>query len=471
MSNHDIGIIGMGVMGKNLACNIANNGYSVSVFNRSHNKTIKNLLKKPIIRLFPYFSISEFIHSLRSPRCILLMIQSGSPIDEIISIILPHLNKNDLIIDGGNSFYLDTIKRFNMLQEKSIHFLGVGISGGEEGALNGPAIMPGGNLHAYNMVKPIFKNIAAKYNKESCVKYIGPNGSGHYVKMVHNGIEYSDMQLISESYFLLKNITGMNNIELSNVFKAWNTGELCSYLIEITGNILCKTDNKNRFIIDYILDSASSKGTGIWTAKSALDLFVPFSAVTESVFSRYLSCLKANRMIASTILSGPKPVTTSNLNKKQFIEDIRRSLYLGKIISYAQGFSLMKRASEYYTWNLNFSNITKIFRAGCIIRADFLNDILLAYSKNNDLVDLLFTPHLQEIINLYQLSLRKIVITAISHGISIPVFSNVLSYYDSYRTVYSSANLIQAQRDYFGSHTYERIDKSGVFHTNWLNNS
>ncbi|VAX76319.1 decarboxylating NADP(+)-dependent phosphogluconate dehydrogenase [Buchnera aphidicola] len=468
MAKSSVGIIGMGVMGKNLALNIANHGYFVSVFNRSDSETMKQLFQKSIDRLFPYLSIKEFIYSLKKPRCVLLMIQSGTPIDIMIETILPFLQEGDIIVDGGNSFYKDTIKRFNFLKKKQIQFLGVGISGGEEGALTGPAIMPGGDKKAYQIISPILKTISAKYNQEACVKYIGPNGSGHYVKMVHNGIEYSDMQLISEAYFLLKHIAGMGNIELSNTFDKWNQGELSSYLIEITGNILRKKDIENNFIIDYILDSASSKGTGLWTAKSALDLNVPCSVITESVFLRYLSSLKANRMIASTILSGPLVNKIKNFNKIVFVEDIRKALYLGKIISYAQGFSLMKRASEYYDWNLNFSNISKIFRAGCIIRADFLNEIVQAYSSNNNIIDLLFAPQFKDIINVYQISLRNIVITAIGCGIAVPLFSSVLSYYDSYRTIDSPANLIQAQRDYFGAHTYERIDKIGSFHTNWI---
>ncbi|WP_075433694.1 NADP-dependent phosphogluconate dehydrogenase [Buchnera aphidicola] len=468
MSNYDIGIIGMGVMGKNLAFNIANNGYTVAVFNRSHNQAVDQLFQNPVKRLFPYLSINKFINSLCSPRCILLMIQAGDPVDEMINVLLPYLNKGDVIIDGGNSFYKDTMRRFNFLTEKSIHFIGMGISGGEDGALHGPAIMPGGSIEAYDIIKSILKKIAAKYHQEPCVKYIGPNGSGHYVKMVHNGIEYSDMQLISESYMLLKYVSGMNNIEISNVFKSWNQGELRSYLIEITGNILCKKDSDGQFIIDFILDSASSKGTGAWTAQSSLELHSPTSMITESVFSRYLSECKANRMIASTLLLGPRVSKISDSLREEFIEDIRKALFLGKIISYAQGFSLMKKASENYSWNLNFANIAKIFRSGCIIRADFLNYIVSEYSANNNLLDLLFTESLKDIINAYQSSLRNIIVIAINQGISVPVFFSALSYYDAYRTINSSSNLIQAQRDYFGSHTYQRTDKSGVFHTNWL---
>ncbi|VFP85678.1 6-phosphogluconate dehydrogenase, decarboxylating [Buchnera aphidicola (Cinara pseudotaxifoliae)] len=467
MSNHDIGVIGMGVMGKNLAYNIANTGYTVSVFNRSKNMIMQSLLEKPIKRVFPYLSIQEFVNSIRKPRCILLMIQAGSPVDEIIQTLLSYIQSDDIIIDGGNSFYIDTIKRFNFLKEKSIQFLGVGISGGEEGALNGPSIMPGGNREAYTLVAPIFESISAKYNKEACVQYIGSDGSGHYVKMVHNGIEYSDMQLIAETYSLLKNLIGMNNIDISNLFKEWNQGELCSYLIEITEKIVRKKDVDGNFVLDSILDSASSKGTGTWTVKSALELCSPCSVIAESVFSRYLSSMKVNRMIASTILFGPKIFLDKSFDTEVFINDLRKSLYLGKIISYAQGFFLMKRASQNYNWNLQFCNIAKIFRAGCIIRADLLNDIVKSYNENNDLIDLLFSPIFQDISNTYNASLRNIITIAVQNGISVPVFSSALSYYDAYRTVNSSANLIQAQRDYFGSHTYQRIDQSGTFHTNW----
>lgn len=467
MLKNDLGVIGMGVMGKNLAHNIANHGYKISVFNRSLNTTIKMLVKHPVKGIFPILSLKEFIFSLKRPRCILLMIQAGSSVDELIALIKPNLEVNDLIIDGGNSFFEDTMRRCHQLQQDNIFFIGAGISGGEEGALNGPAIMPGGTKEAYTRVSYIFKDIAAKYNQEPCVQYIGPNGSGHYVKMVHNGIEYSDMELIAESYFLLKVLLKMNNQEISDTFCIWNQGELSSYLIEITGHILSKKNSQGLYVLDYILDEASHKGTGMWTAQSALSLHIPLSVITESVFVRYLSTLRSQRFIASSILKGPDLSLINADDRKIFIEDIRKSLFLGKIISYAQGFNQMKEASQKYKWNLNFANIAKIFRAGCIIRAHFLNDIMTAYIDDNNLINLLLTPYFQDIINLYQKSLRRIIITAIKNGIAVPVFSSALSYYDSYRTINSSANLIQAQRDYFGSHTYERIDKIGSFHTDW----
>ncbi|WP_075431721.1 NADP-dependent phosphogluconate dehydrogenase [Buchnera aphidicola] len=467
MLKNDLGVIGMGVMGKNLAHNIANHGYKVSVFNRSISSTTKILVQNPISGIFPIFSLKEFICSLKKPRCVILMIKAGAPVDDLISLLLPYLEDDDLIIDGGNSFFKDTISRCNLLKEKKILFLGTGISGGEEGALNGPAIMPGGTKKAYKRISDVFKNISAKYNNEACVQYIGPNGAGHYVKMVHNGIEYSDMELIAESYFLLKILLGMNNKEMSDTFCIWNTGELSSYLIEITSQILRKKNSQGKYELDFILDEASHKGTGMWTAQSALELHIPLSVITESVFVRYLSSLRSQRFIAATILKGPKCKIIDSKNRKDFIEDIRKALFLGKIISYAQGFNQMKEASQKYLWNLNFSNIAKIFRAGCIIRANFLNDIMSSFSENNELINLLITPLFQDVINEYQNSLRRIVTVAMKNGIAVPVFSAALSYYDSYRAINSSANLIQAQRDYFGSHTYKRVDKIGSFHLDW----
>lgn len=467
MLNNDIGIIGMGVMGKNLAKNIANHGYKISVFNRSKNKMMDNLIHNPIMGMFPFFSLQDFINSLKKPKCILLMIKAGSSIDKLLSLIQPYLEKDDLIIDGGNSFFKDTMVRFNTLEKKNINFIGAGISGGEEGALNGPAIMPGGTKKAYLQISNIFKDISAKYNDEPCVQHIGPNGSGHYVKMVHNGIEYSDMELIAEIYFLLKNLIKIDNREISDIFYNWNTGELCSYLIEITSKILLQKDTDGSFIVDNILDEASHKGTGMWTAQNALELHVPLSLITESVFVRYISALKSQRMIASTILQGPKFSLFDSKDKTNFIKDLQKALFLGKIISYAQGFYQMQRASYKYNWDLKFANIAKIFRSGCIIRANFLNDIISAYNTDNLLINLLLSPNFQDIINMYQKSLRRVVIIAINNGISVPVLSSALSYYDSYRSETSAANLIQAQRDYFGSHTYKRIDKVGFFHTDW----
>ncbi|CAL4318706.1 NADP-dependent phosphogluconate dehydrogenase [Buchnera aphidicola] len=471
MSLNKIGVVGMAVMGSNLALNIERNNYSVSIFNRSK-KRIDTLKKKfPKNKLFPFYSIKSFVNSLKTPRIILLMVASGNPTDEIIKLIIPFLSKGDVLIDGGNSFYKDTIRREKEITQKGFYFLGAGISGGEKGALNGPSIMPGGSIKAYKLVKNIFKKISAKtICGDPCVDYIGPNGSGHYVKMVHNGIEYADMQLISESYFLLKNILQLNNKDLHFIFKKWNKGELNSYLIEITKNIFLKKDVcKKKYLIDIILDIASQKGTGSWASKSALDLQEPLSLITQSVFFRYISKIKNERILASKKLMGPSKKTII-LNKKKFIEDIRKSLYLSKIIAYSQGFSQLKSASKKYNWNLNYSKISKIFREGCIIRAKFLENIIIAFKKNNNLLNILLDSYFYEISNKYQSSLRKVVSIAIKLGIPVPAFSSAISYYDSYRSKFLSTNLIQAQRDYFGSHTYKRNDKIGNFHTIWEKN-
>ncbi|MCW5196809.1 NADP-dependent phosphogluconate dehydrogenase [Buchnera aphidicola (Pemphigus obesinymphae)] len=468
MLKNNIGVVGLAVMGSNLALNIERNNYTVSVFNRSSEKT-NQLMKKSIgKRIYPYFSIKEFVNSLKKPRCILIMVKSGLPTDKTIESIIPYLNTGDILIDGGNSFYKDTIRRCSELSRIGLIFFGAGISGGEEGALNGPSIMLGGQKKSYNLISPIFKKIAAKTNdQESCVDYIGPDGAGHYVKMVHNGIEYSDMQLISETYFLLKNMLLMSNEELANTFDNWNEGELNSYLISITKEIFKKKDSSGKYLIDFILDYADNKGTGKWTSKSALDLDEPLSLITESVFSRYLSALKEQRVYASKILSGPE-MDKLSFNKKDFIEKIRKALYLGKIISYAQGFSQLKAASEKYKWNLSYGKIAKIFRAGCIIRAKFLQKITDAYAEKNDIVNLLLTPYFRNIANEYQNALRSVVSYAVIYGMPIPTFSAAIAYYDSYRTAVLPANLLQAQRDYFGAHMYRRIDKDGIFHTNWL---
>ncbi|NIG99132.1 MAG: decarboxylating NADP(+)-dependent phosphogluconate dehydrogenase [Buchnera aphidicola (Periphyllus acericola)] len=469
MELNEIGVIGMAVMGRNLALNIENKNYTVSIFNRSKERTKEVLKNNKNKKIFGFYTIKDFIFSLKKPRIILLMVKSGLSTDSTIDLILPFLSKNDIVIDGGNSFYKDTIKRNFKLSKNKINFIGAGISGGEEGALKGPAIMPGGQKNAYKKVSSLFNKISAKTkNNESCVDYIGSDGSGHYVKMVHNGIEYGDMQLISEAYFILKNSLKIDNKELSDIFLKWNKGELKSYLIEITKNIFLKKDNEGNYLIDVILDEASNKGTGKWTSKSALDLNEPLSLITQSVFFRYLSSLKSQRFLASSLLKGPKK-NAYYINKEEFIEHVRKSLYFGKIISYAQGFSQLNAASKKYNWNLNYSKISKIFRAGCIIRADFLKEIIKAYESDNNLLNLLLTPYFTKISNLYQKSLRKIVSYSVINGIPVPAFSSAITYYDSYRLLNLPSNLIQAQRDYFGAHTYRRNDRKGIFHTNWLN--
>lgn len=469
MSKQQIGVIGMAVMGRNLALNIESKKYTVSIFNRTKSITEEVIQKNKGKNIFPYFSIKEFIDSLIKPRCILMMVKSGIATEETIKSIIPYLEKEDILIDGGNAFYKDTIRRSEELLFKyGVNFIGMGVSGGELGALNGPSIMPGGKREAYDKVSSIFKNISAKFEKEPCVNYIGPNGSGHYVKMVHNGIEYGDMQLIAESYFVLKHLLNLTNQELSSVFTRWGKGELNSYLIDITKDIFIKKDDNEKYLIDLVLDVAEDKGTGKWISQNALELREPLSLITESVFARYLSSLKSQRIMASKILKGPHKKISINKNSN-FIEEVRRALYLGKIISYAQGFSQLKRASDKYDWDLKYNEIAKIFRSGCIIQANFLQKIAEEYSNNKNLINLLLTPYFSKIANKYESSLRKVVIEAIKYGIPIPTFSSAISYYDSYRSLNLSANLIQAQRDCFGSHTYQRFDKPGYFHTNWLN--
>ncbi|CAM3989373.1 NADP-dependent phosphogluconate dehydrogenase [Mesobacillus thioparans] len=468
MSKQQIGVIGLAVMGKNLAMNIESRGYSVSVYNRSREKTDEMLAETEGKNIYGTFSIEEFVQSLEKPRKILLMVKAGAATDATIEQLKPHLEKGDIIIDGGNTYFADTQRRNKELSELGLHFIGTGVSGGEEGALHGPSIMPGGQKEAYELVAPIFQDISAKVNGEACTTYIGPDGAGHYVKMVHNGIEYGDMQLISESYFMLKHVLGLSAEELHEVFAEWNKGELDSYLIEITADIFTKKDDETgKPLVDVILDTAGQKGTGKWTSQSALDLGVPLPIITESVFARFISAMKQERVEASKVLSGPETKPFDG-DKKEFIESIRKALYLSKICSYAQGFAQMRAASEEYDWNLNYGEIAMIFRGGCIIRAQFLQKIKEAYDRNPELKNLLLDPYFKEIAESYQQSLREIISAAVLNGIPVPSFSAALSYFDSYRTETLPANLIQAQRDYFGAHTYQRIDKEGIFHTEWM---
>lgn len=465
MSKQEIGVIGMAVMGRNLALNIASQGYTVAIFNRSKEKTEQVIAENPDKKLVPYYNLEDFVSSLAHPRRILIMVKAGQATDAVIDELQPLLTKGDIIIDGGNAFFEDTIRRNKVLSDAGFNFIGTGVSGGEEGALKGPSLMPGGQKHAYQLVAPILEKIAAKANGEPCVSYIGPNGAGHYVKMVHNGIEYGDMQLIAESYALLKHVVGLSNPQLAEVFTEWNQGELNSYLIEITANIFQYQDTDGIYLIDVILDTAGNKGTGKWTSQSALDLGEPLSLITESVFARYISDYKAERVAAAKILSGP--TITIPEDKKIIIEKIRQALYMGKIISYAQGFAQLKAASDKYAWALNYGEIARIFRAGCIIRAQFLQKITDAYSDNKEVVNLLLTPYFQHKVASYQQSLREIIVLAVQNGIPVPTLSAAMAYYDSYRSAVLPANLIQAQRDYFGAHTYERTDKDGIFHTDW----
>ncbi|WP_394137337.1 NADP-dependent phosphogluconate dehydrogenase [Cytobacillus oceanisediminis] len=468
MTKSQFGVIGLAVMGKNLAMNIESRGYTVSVYNRSREKT-DEMLKEVEGRSFKgTYTIEEFVDSLEKPRKIMLMVKAGGPTDATIEQLKPLLDKGDILIDGGNTFFVDTQRRNKELSELGIHFIGTGVSGGEEGALKGPSIMPGGQKEAYELVAPIFKDIAAKVDGEACTTYIGPDGAGHYVKMVHNGIEYGDMQLISESYFLLKHVLGLSADELHEVFADWNKGELDSYLIEITADIFTKKDDETgKPLVDVILDTAGQKGTGKWTSQSALDLGVPLPIITESVFARFISAMKDERVNASKVLRGPASAQFTG-DKKAFIESVRKALYMSKICSYAQGFAQMRAASEEYGWDLKYGDIAMIFRGGCIIRAQFLQKIKEAYDREPGLKNLLLDPYFKEIVESYQDATREIISVAVKNGIPVPCFSAALSYYDSYRTETLPANLLQAQRDYFGAHTYQRVDKEGIFHTNWM---
>ncbi|MHA7579896.1 NADP-dependent phosphogluconate dehydrogenase [Paenibacillus vandeheii] len=468
MAKQQIGVIGLAVMGKNLALNIESRGFSVSVFNRSPEKTNDLLKEAEGKNLTGTFSIEEFVASLESPRKILIMVQAGYATDATIEQLLPHLDEGDIIIDGGNAYFPDTQRRSKELEDKGIRFIGTGVSGGEEGALKGPAIMPGGQESAYKLVEPILTAISAKVGDDPCCTYIGPDGAGHYVKMVHNGIEYGDMQLIGEAYHLLKSVLNVSVEELHAIFTEWNQGELDSYLIEITADIFSKYDPETgKPMVDVILDAAGQKGTGKWTSQSALDLGVPLSMITESVFSRFLSAMKDERVAASKILNGPATEAFSG-DKKAFIENVRKALFASKIVSYAQGFAQMRAASDEYGWDLKYGNIAMIFRGGCIIRSQFLQNIKEAYDKDAELKNLLLDPYFQNIVESYQGAWREVVAAAVTQGIPVPGFSSALSYYDSYRTERLPANLLQAQRDYFGAHTFKRLDKEGSFHHNWM---
>ncbi len=471
MKKCDIGLIGLAVMGENLVLNMERNGFCVAVFNRTVSKVddfINGRAKgKNIVGCH---SLQEFVQRLQKPRKIMLMVKAGKAVDDFIALLLPLLDKGDLIIDGGNTYFPDTERRNAELQEKGILYIGTGVSGGEEGALWGPSIMPGGNPQAWPLVKPIFQAIAAKVPDGSpCCEWVGNGGAGHFVKMVHNGIEYGDMQMICEAYFIMEQILGLSPDEMQEIFAEWNKGELNSYLIEITSHVLGKKDPETgKPMVHVILDTAGQKGTGKWTSQVALDLGIPAMTIAEAVFARALSAIKEERVAASKILSGPKAVFSGD--KKEFIEMIRKALYSSKICSYAQGFQLMRAASEEYKWGLNFGNIALLWRAGCIIRAQFLERIKAAFDKNPSLANLLLDPYFKEAIDKNQQAWRQVVAKAIEWGISVPAFSSALAYYDGYRSAQLPANLLQAQRDYFGAHTYERVDKprGQFFHTDWL---
>ena len=469
----DIGLIGLGVMGSSLALNMESNGFSVSVHNRT-SPQIHNLVNNRSLnnKLYGFESLDEFVKSIKKPRKIMLMIVAGSVVDDYIQKLVPLLDQGDIIIDGGNSHYPDTSRRTDELEAKGFHFIGAGVSGGEEGALKGPSIMPGGSIAAWPEVKDIFQEISAKVgDNEPCCEWIGEGGSGHFVKMVHNGIEYGDMQLICEAYQLMKDVLGMSNDEMHQTFKEWNEGELNSYLIEITADILKFKEEDGSYLVDNILDTAGQKGTGKWTASVALDLGSPLTLIGEAVFSRYLSSIKEERVEASSQLSGPR-VSFSG-DKAQALKDIHDALYASKMVSYAQGYTLLSDAAKAFNWNLNYGAIAMMWRGGCIIRSAFLTKIKDAYDNNSDLKNLLLDPFFKDKINQSQEGWRRIIAVAISNGVPVPAMSSSLSYFDGYRSERLPANLLQAQRDYFGAHTYERLDgkKGEFFHTEWIQNT
>ncbi len=469
MSKADIGLIGLAVMGENLVMNMENKGFTVAVYNRTTDKVsafIEGRAKgKNIIGAF---SLQELVDSLKKPRKVMIMVKAGRPVDDLIDMLIPYLEAGDIIIDGGNSHFPDTIRRTRYVEDNGLLYIGTGVSGGEEGALKGPSMMPGGSPAAWPHVKPIFQAICAKVEDGSpCCDWVGENGAGHFVKMVHNGIEYGDMQLICEAYQVMKDLLGMSADEMHEVFKAWNEAELSSYLIEITRDILAYKDEDGQPIVDKILDTAGQKGTGKWTGIAALDEGVPLTLIGEAVFARCLSAMKEERVEASKVLPGPKP--SFNGDKKAMIEDIRKALYASKIVSYAQGYTLMKAAAKTYGWNLNYGGIALMWRGGCIIRSTFLGKIKEAYDNNPELTNLLLDPFFRQTVLETQDSWRRVTAAALTNGIPVPAFTSALCYFDGFRSERLPANLLQAQRDYFGAHTYERIDKNRgeFFHTNW----
>lgn len=467
MTRCDIGLIGLAVMGQNLALNMERNGYRVAVFNRTASTTASFMERRASgKKIVASPSPKALLEHLGKPRIVVLMVKAGRAVDEVIAELRPHLEPGDLLIDGGNSHFQDTERRSHELESHGLRYLGMGISGGEEGALWGPSIMPGGDLSAYRRVEPLLQAIAAKVDGEPCVTYIGPGGSGHYVKMIHNAIEYGDMQLIAESYDLLHRGLGLEAKALHHVFSRWNEGPLSSYLIEITAEIFRRVDEETgRPLVDLILDRAQQKGTGRWTSQNALDLGVPTPTLTAAVEARMLSALKAERLKASTILPGPN--STFQGDRDAFISSLEKALYASKICSYAQGMALLRSASLEYRYDLKLDEIARIWRGGCIIRAKFLDDIRAAFRDDPDLPNLLVAPHFREALVENQPAWRRVLETAFHLGIPATAMSASLAYFDAYRSARLPANLIQAQRDFFGAHTYERIDREGIFHTEW----
>jgi 6-phosphogluconate dehydrogenase len=467
----DIGIIGLAVMGENLALNMESRGSTVAVFNRTTDKVDALLQGRAAGKRFiGCHSLADLAHNLAKPRRVMLMIKAGQAVDEMIEQLLPLLERGDIIIDGGNTHFADTERRTGYVESKGLLYIGTGVSGGEEGALKGPSLMPGGSPGAWPHVEKIFKAIAAKVGPDGnipCCEWVGPRGAGHYVKMVHNGIEYGDMQLICEAYFLLKRTLGLSNDELYEVFAQWNVGDLDSYLIEITRDIFSvKDDLMDGYLVDMILDRAGAKGTGKWMSQLALDLGVPSTLVTEAVYARSISAMKEARVRASHVLKGP--ASTYQGDRRKFVDDVCQALYASKICSYAQGFVQLQEAAKEHEWPLNFGNIALLWRGGCIIRARFLEHIKRAFDEHPQLENLLLAPYFKDAVQRAQAAWRHVVCTAVELGIPIPAFTTAVTYYDSYRAERLPANLLQAQRDYFGAHTYERVDRPGTFHTDWL---
>lgn len=465
----DIGLIGLAVMGENLVLNMERNGYTVAVYNRTVEKVDRFLNGRGKDKNFiGAHSIEEFIASLERPRKVMMLVKAGTPVDHFIELLIPHLEEGDIIIDGGNSHFPDTIRRTEYVESKGFRFIGTGVSGGEEGALMGPSIMPGGSDDAWPHVKEIFQAISAKVEDGTpCCDWVGSDGAGHFVKMVHNGIEYGDMQLISEAYNLMKNLLKMDADEMHEVFKSWNEGELDSYLIEITRDILKYRDEDGEPLLEKILDTAGQKGTGKWTGIEALNMGIPLTLIGESVFARCLSALKEERVAASKVLTGPDPSFEGD--RQAFISDIKSALYASKIVSYAQGYTLLREAAKEYGWSLNYGGIALLWRGGCIIRSVFLAKIKEAFDNNPELPNLLLDPFFKRTVEAAQQGWRRVVSTALTNGIPVPAFTTALNYFDGYRSERLPANMLQAQRDYFGAHTYERTDKprGEFFHTNW----
>jgi 6-phosphogluconate dehydrogenase len=465
----DIGLIGLAVMGENLVLNMESKGFNVAVFNRTWEVTEKFAAERAKGKnIQPTRTVEELIGALKKPRKVMMMIKAGKPVDMVIGEVAPLLEKGDVLIDGGNSLFTDTQRRCKDLEGKGIHYVGMGVSGGEEGALKGPSLMPGGPRDSWEIIAPIFRKIAAQVDGEPCCRYMGPDGAGHYVKMVHNGIEYGDMQLICEAYAILRDVLGFDANELAEIFTDWNRGDLDSYLIEITSKIFRKIDPETgKPLVDVILDKAGQKGTGLWTLQSAIAISVVISTINAAVEARVISSRKDDRVASSKVLPQAKPKKFSG-DRKQLIEAVKQALYASKIISYAQGMELLGAASHQYNWNLNFGDIATIWRGGCIIRAKFLNRIVEAYNRDPALHNLMLDSYFRDIIANTQDNWRVAVSTAVEHGVAVPAFSASLAYFDSYRSARLPSNLLQAQRDFFGAHTYERVDKPGVFHTEWM---